>query len=59
MKIHQYTNKGNREENQDFVIHGSLPDNAAFSYLRTVWGAIRMELLHQKLFQKPYTTFLI
>ena len=29
MKIFQYTNKGSREENQDFVIHGSLPDNSA------------------------------
>ena len=28
MKIFQYTNKGSREENQDFVIHGSLPDNS-------------------------------
>lgn len=29
MKIFQYTNKGSREVNQDFVIHGSLPDNSA------------------------------
>lgn len=29
MKIFQYTNKGSREENQDFVIHSSLPDNSA------------------------------
>lgn len=48
MRIYQYTNKGNREENQDFVIHGSLPDNAAFSFLLTAWVAILMELLHQK-----------
>lgn len=29
MKIFQYTNKGSREENQDFVIHGSLPDDSS------------------------------
>lgn len=29
MNICQYTNKGCREENQDFVIHGFLPDNSA------------------------------
>lgn len=29
MNTFQYTNKGCREENQDFVIHGSLPDDSA------------------------------
>lgn len=29
MKIYNYTNKGNREENQDFVVHGSLPGDSA------------------------------
>ena len=29
MNTFQYTNKGSREENQDFVIHGSLPDDSA------------------------------
>ena len=38
MRIYQYTNKGNREENQDFVIHGSLPDKAAFFVLADGMG---------------------
>ena len=38
MRIYQYTNKGSREENQDFVIHGSLPDNAAFFVLADGMG---------------------
>lgn len=29
MNIFQYTNKGGREENQDFVIYSSLPNNSA------------------------------
>lgn len=29
MKVFEYTNKGSREENQDFVVHGSLPDDSA------------------------------
>lgn len=29
MRIFEYTNKGSREENQDFVVHGSLPDDSA------------------------------
>lgn len=29
MKIFEYTNKGSREENQDFVFHGSLHDHSA------------------------------
>lgn len=28
MNVFEYTNKGRREENQDFVFHGSLPDNS-------------------------------
>ena len=28
MEIFEYTNKGNREENQDYVVHGSLPDGS-------------------------------
>ena len=28
MKYFEYTNKGNREENQDYTVHGSLPDNS-------------------------------
>ena len=27
MKYFEYTNKGNREENQDYVVHSSLPEN--------------------------------
>lgn len=29
MNVFEYTNKGRREENQDFIFHGSLPDNSA------------------------------
>lgn len=29
MKVYKYSNRGNREENQDFVIFGSLPDESA------------------------------
>ena len=29
MNTFLYTNKGSREENQDFVVHGSLPDDSA------------------------------
>lgn len=29
MNVFEYTNKGRREENQDFVFHGSLPDGSA------------------------------
>lgn len=28
MKVFEYTNKGNRDENQDYVVHGSLPDGS-------------------------------
>ena len=28
MKVFEYTNKGCREENQDYVVHGSLPENS-------------------------------
>ena len=28
MKYFEYTNKGNREENQDYIVHGSLPENS-------------------------------
>ena len=28
MNVFEYTNKGRREENQDFVFHGSLPDDS-------------------------------
>ena len=28
MKVFEYSNKGNRAENQDYVIHGSLPNDA-------------------------------
>jgi PPM family protein phosphatase len=28
MKYFEYTNKGNREENQDYTVHGSLPDDS-------------------------------
>lgn len=30
MKVYEYTNKGSREENQDYVIHGSLPDGSIY-----------------------------
>lgn len=29
MEVFEYTNKGNREENQDYVVHGSLPDGSS------------------------------
>ena len=28
MKVFEYTNQGCREENQDYVVHGSLPNNS-------------------------------
>lgn len=28
MEYFEYTNKGNREENQDYIVHGSLPENS-------------------------------
>lgn len=28
MKVFEYTNKGNRDENQDYVVHGYLPDGS-------------------------------
>ena len=28
MKVFEYTNKGTRDENQDYVVHGSLPDGS-------------------------------
>lgn len=28
MKYFEYTNKGNREENQDYIVHSSLPENS-------------------------------
>lgn len=28
MKYFEYTNKGNREENQDYIVHSSLPDSS-------------------------------
>ena len=28
MKYFEYTNNGNREENQDYIVHGSLPENS-------------------------------
>lgn len=28
MKVFEYTNKGSRDENQDYVVHGSLPDGS-------------------------------
>ena len=28
MTVYEYTNKGCREENQDYVCHGSLPDDS-------------------------------
>ena len=28
MKYFEYTNKGNREENQDYIVHGSLPEDS-------------------------------
>lgn len=28
MEIFEYTNKGSRDENQDYVVHGSLPDGS-------------------------------
>ena len=28
MKYFEYTNKGKREENQDYIVHGSLPENS-------------------------------
>lgn len=30
MKVYEYTNKGSREENQDYVIHGSLPNGSVY-----------------------------
>lgn len=38
MRIYQYTNKGHREENQDFVIHDFLPDKSAFFVLADGMG---------------------
>ncbi len=29
MEVFEYTNKGSREENQDYVVHGSLPDGSS------------------------------
>ena len=28
MKVFEYTNKGSREENQDYVVHGSLSEES-------------------------------
>lgn len=28
MTVYEYTNKGSRDENQDYVVHGSLPDGS-------------------------------
>lgn len=48
MNVFEYTNKGRREENQDFVFHGSLPDDSAVFVVADGMGATLTEQLHQK-----------
>ncbi len=38
MVIYEYTNKGNRKENQDYICHGSLPDNGYICVLTDGMG---------------------
>lgn len=38
MTIYEYTNKGCREENQDYICHGSLPDDGYFCVLTDGMG---------------------
>ena len=48
MRVFEYTNKGIREENQDYIIHGFLPDDSAVFLWQMVWEDTQMVLLHQK-----------
>lgn len=38
MRVCEYTNIGSREENQDYVVHGSLPNNASIYVLADGMG---------------------
>lgn len=39
MKVFEYTNQGCREENQDYVVHGSLPNNSGVYIVADGMGA--------------------